>query len=142
MSITMVNPAAPEQEDNGQAQTPKPGAKPPVGKPPMVKTNPPAKANPVIKPLGKPTPAPVNQGQTDQKKIQELKKNQQVIKKYRDNIDKNMSDIDKKMKEISAAKQICLLRLDMIADKLEDMSPKLAHKVDLITNELENMNWE
>jgi len=68
-----------------------------------------------------------------------LKKVEQDVEKIKQNIQKNVSEIDKTMENFAekSAKLVCLLRLDMIADKLDKVNPRLASQVDEIANAFE-----
>ena len=60
------------------------------------------------------------------------------------NIEKMIQDTNKKIENIYGknAKLICLLRLDMVADKLDNINPRWASRVDNIANALEIAYWE
>jgi len=68
-----------------------------------------------------------------------LKKVDQDIEKIKQNIQKNVSEIGQAMGKLGekTAKQICLLRLDMVADLLDKLDSRLAGQVDAIANALE-----
>lgn len=61
-----------------------------------------------------------------------LKKVEQDVEKIKQNIQKNVQDINKSMEEFGekSANLLCLLRLDMVADTLDRVSPKLARQID------------
>lgn len=71
--------------------------------------------------------------------IKKLKKVEQDVEKIKNNIQRNVQDIDKSMTDFGekSAKLLCLLRLDMAADKLDKVSSKLASQIDAIANTLE-----
>jgi len=77
------------------------------------------------------------------KQLNELKKNQTEINKIKKDTEKTVSQINQTMENAfgKAAKQITLLRLDMLADKLDKINPRWANRMDLITNKLEK-DWE
>ena len=89
------------------------------------------------------TPAVPNPDQ-QKKQIEDLKKNQTEINKIKKDTDKTLSEINKNVDNTfgkAAAKQLCLLRLDMIADKLDKIYPKWANQLDKITTRLDS-DWE
>ena len=84
------------------------------------------------------TPAtPAKPTQIDQKKVNELKKYDQQVKTLTDNIQKNMQKIF-----AHNERNICLLRLDMVADKLECINPRWASQIDSITSAIESADWK
>ena len=68
-----------------------------------------------------------------------LKKIDKAVEKIKQNIQKNVQEIDKSMENFGekSAKLLCLLRLDMAADKLDKISSKLASQIDAIANAFE-----
>jgi len=72
-------------------------------------------------------------------------KQEKKVKKFKQDITdvgKSLDQLETKMDNIfgnKSAKLICLLRLDMVADKLENINPKWAHQIDEITNALEKI---
>jgi Na+/phosphate symporter len=75
----------------------------------------------------------------DQKVIKDLKKQQEEVKNIQKDINTSIKNIHKNLEDAfgKTAKLICLLRLDMIADHLENINPKWAHQIDNITNDFE-----
>jgi Na+/phosphate symporter len=88
---------------------------------------------------------PTSPGQTspvtmpNPKDLENLKKQKQEIDRYKKDIQKSLSEVNKNIQDAfgKSAKQVCLLRLDMIADKLEKISPRLAAAIDVITDDFE-----
>lgn len=78
------------------------------------------------------------------KLIKDFKKQQKEVTDIKTNIEQSVNNINQKLDETfgKSAKFVCLLRLDMVADKLEKTNPKLASQVDDISNKLEKSNWE
>lgn len=78
------------------------------------------------------------------KQIKDFKKQQKEVGDIKTEIEKSINDINKKMTDTfeKTAKLICLLRLDMLADKLENINRKWASQVDTIANDIEKLDWE
>jgi hypothetical protein len=68
--------------------------------------------------------------------VKKLKKVDKDIEKINQNIQKNIGEIGQAMEKLGA-KQICLLRLDMVADIHDKFDSRLAGQVDAIANALE-----
>jgi hypothetical protein len=77
----------------------------------------------------------------DQKKqIKDLEKDQKVIQDIKKSIQDSVTEINKSLEETfgKSAKLVCLLRLDMVADRLDNSGlSKLAKEIDKIANALE-----
>jgi CRISPR/Cas system-associated endonuclease Cas3-HD len=80
-----------------------------------------------------------NQGDKTLVDTKKLKKVDQDAQKIKENIQKNVSDIDKTLENFGekSAKLMCLLRLDMVADKLDKINSRLAKQIDEITDAFE-----
>lgn len=77
------------------------------------------------------------------KKVDEFKKDQKEIHKIKQDMDKTINEINKSMESLGkSAKQIVLLRLDMVADKLEHYNSRLASQVDAVADAVEKSLWE
>jgi hypothetical protein len=92
-------------------------------------------------PKGQPaTPSQQPADSVNQKKqIKEIQQNSKTIETLKTKLDKSISDVNKSMENVfgKSAKLVCLLRLDMVADKLDKISPRLAHRIDEIANAIE-----
>lgn len=75
----------------------------------------------------------------DQKVIKDLKQQQKEVRDIEKGIDTSIKTIHKNLENAfgKTAKLICLLRLDMIADQLENINPKWSHEIDSIANDFE-----
>jgi len=78
------------------------------------------------------------------KKLDQLKKDQKQVTDISNDINTKVQQVNQSLEKTfgKSAKLICLLRLDMVADKLDKINPRLANQIDLITNAFENSNWE
>lgn len=79
--------------------------------------------------------------------LEELKKQQENIKKYKKQVEKQKSDIEKDIQDVSKKleetfKLACVLRLDMVADIMDHINPKIARQLDNIADEIEKETWE
>jgi hypothetical protein len=81
-----------------------------------------------------PTKKPTEQ-QDPEKQKKDLKKQQDDLKKQKKDIDRTLSDIDKRIRQ--TFQFVCALRLDMIADKLDHINPRLARRIDAIADAIE-----
>ena len=77
-------------------------------------------------------------------KVNQLKEDKKQVDELTQGIEHSIKDINKKWEETfgKSAKLICLLRLDMIADKLENINTKWASQIDAVANDLEKSEWE
>jgi predicted nuclease with TOPRIM domain len=77
-------------------------------------------------------------------KVNQLKEDKKQVDELTKGIEHSISDINKKWEETfeKSAKLICLLRLDMVADKLESINTKMASQIDTVANDLEKAEWE
>jgi hypothetical protein len=74
------------------------------------------------------------------KQIKDLEKDKKTILDIKKNIQDSTAEIQKTIDDTfgKTAQLVCLLRLDMVADRLENSGhSKLAHRVDEIANALE-----
>jgi DNA-binding transcriptional regulator WhiA len=83
---------------------------------------------------------PTNQKDT----LKQLQKQDKEIHDLKKDIDDTIDEITKKFEETfsKTAQLLCLLRLDMIADKLERINPRWASQIDGIANGIESSSWE
>jgi hypothetical protein len=79
-----------------------------------------------------------------QKKLDKLKKDQKQVTDISKDIQDKVTKVNKSLEQTfgKSAKLICLLRLDMVADKLDGINHRLASQIDLIANTLENTDWD
>ncbi len=78
------------------------------------------------------------------KKLRQFQQDQKKVHQIKDDINKSIKEINKTVENALGknAKLICLLRLDMVADKLDNINPRIAAMVDTIANSLEIADWE
>ena len=78
------------------------------------------------------------------KTLVQLKKDQKEVTDISKDIQNKVTQVNKSLEKTfgKSAKLICLLRLDMLADKLDHISPRLANQIDNIANALENSDWD
>jgi len=91
------------------------------------------------------TPAQALPNPKDQKKkLDQLKKDQKQVHDISNDISKTVTQVNKNLEKTfgKSAKLICLLRLDMVADKLDNINPRLATQIDIVADALENSDWE
>ena len=71
-----------------------------------------------------------------QKKLKQYQKDQKQVQDLKKDIDQSVAEINKNLENTfgKAAKQIVLLRLDMVADKLERINPRWASDIDAVAN--------
>lgn len=68
----------------------------------------------------------------------QLAKLDKQIKEHTDSIQQNIQNMDKALGELDkSAGLVCLLRLDMVADKLDKFDSRLASQVDALANSFE-----
>lgn len=89
--------------------------------------------NPSTIPLDPTKPDPNKPDPAQQKK--ELDKQKKDLKKQKKEIDTTLSEIDQRIHR--TFQFVCALRLDMIADKLDHINPRLAQQIDAIADEIE-----
>jgi phage-related tail protein len=89
------------------------------------------------------TPASPPDPKQVKKQIDRYRQDQKQIADITKSIDKSIDEVNTKMQNTfgKSAKFICLLRLDMVADQLENINSRMASRVDDIANDLEK-DWE
>ena len=93
--------------------------------------------------LSTPSVDPAKPGVTDpkdqKKQVKKLLDDSKTIETLKTKMDKSISEINKKMEDTfgKSAKLLCLLRLDMVADKLDKIDSRLAGQIDAIANAFE-----
>jgi len=77
----------------------------------------------------------------NEKQLKQLQKEKKEIDKTKKEIEKGIKTINKDLEDAfgKSAKSICLLRLDLVADMLQRINPKLARELDAVTDDLEKV---
>ena len=86
-----------------------------------------------------PTKPVVTDPKGQKKQIKKLLDDSKTIENLKTKMEKSISEINKKMEDTfgKSAKLLCLLRLDMVADKLDKIDSRLAGQIDAIANAFE-----